>query len=177
MNFKTFLVLSLCICLSFAGYSPKHFWQNDARWSGTRFGFGYKTFAEDGSLVISIASIVAGLDIYLEYMNLCDPITMDWWLKRHGGYVQNDQIVWESLSPLGLEFTGFTINHEVMINAILKRNVVILEIKGENRYVVGFMVDADGFLCVDPSEGEFSGLLYYSIDDIAKAGIYKVNIL
>ena len=35
-----------------------------------------------------------------------NPSTLNQWLNSHGGYVQQDLIVWGSVSPLGLNFLG-----------------------------------------------------------------------
>ena len=175
MHFKTCLVLSLFICLSLAELYPIGYKQNDYRWKNNVFGFDWTTIGEDGSLLCSIASVVGGLGRYYDYKYLFDPIYMDIWLKNHGGYIKSDQIVWESLTPLGLEFTGFTTDYGAMINGIMSGNAVIFEIKGENRYVVGYRVQGGMFYCMDPDPSFPSDFNYYSISEIARAGIYKVS--
>jgi len=173
MNFKTCLILALFVCLSFAGYLPQSYKQNDLKWRSEIIGFGSKTIAEDGSLVTSLASLAAGLGIFSDG-KLFNPSIMNEWLKKHGGFVQRDQVVWDSLTPLGVEFLGFTSDHQVMINAIVQGKPLIFQVKGENRYVVGFLITAGGFLCMDPDQSSFLDWNYYSFDEIANAGIYKV---
>ena len=176
MNFKICLVLSLFVCLSFAGFLPKHYWQNDERWGGDLIGFGSKTIRDDGSLLVSLASVVAGLGVYLDRI-LVDPPRLNEWLKKNDGFAQNDQIVWESLSPLGLEFNGLTTDHEKMVNAFVHEDILILKLKEGNHYVIVLYAEMYGFLCLDPDAYSYEGIRYYSFEKIEKASIYTVKRL
>jgi len=173
MNFKICLVLSLFICISIAGYIPKHYWQLDQRWRDTLIGFGSKTIGNEGSLIVSLASAAGGFGIFSD-KDLFDPLIMNEWLKKHGGFVQEDQVVWDSLTPLGLEFVGFTTDIKKMVISIVRGDALILKIKEENRYVVGYLAGPDGFVCKDPAVYAYGGVKYYSFDNIDSGFVYTV---
>jgi len=174
MSLKTCLILSLFVCLSFAGYLPQNYKQNDPKWKDSFIGFGSKTIGEDGSLLTSLASVAAGLGIFSHGTTVYNPLTLNQWLKNHKGFVQDDQIVWDSLAPLGVDFVGFTTDVQDMIHAIIAGDPIILNVKGGSHYVVGVFVVERGFLVMDPGQ---TGDLYYSFQEIVKAGIYKVQLI
>ena len=149
MNFKVFLALSLLICSSFAGFLPMVYRQNDPRWKDTKVGFGHFTIAQKGDLICSLASIAGGLGFKYED-KLFNPNSMNQWLKDNKGFVQDDQVVWESLSPLGLDYLGVTDDTDEMAKALAEDKLLVLYIQGTH-YVVGYGVFPGKFLIMDPS--------------------------
>jgi len=171
MNLKICLVLSLFICSSFAAFLPFIYKQNDSKWRNTFIGFGSKTIGEDGSLLVSFASIAAGEGIFYKGW-LFNPNTMNDWLKDNKGFVQDDQIVMDSLTPLGFEYVGISSNIKEITRALLDGKVMIAKLKeGYYAPVVAMMTGV--FVVMDPTQR--GGNFMYPFDKVVNVAIYKWN--
>jgi len=173
MNFKTCLVLALFVCLSFAGFIPQGYKQNDQRWSSITIGFGQKTIGEDGSLITSLASIAAGMGLFYDG-NLITPKHMNNMLKYNDGFVQKDQVILEALTPIGIEFAGFTVDRDTMTHAIHDGKVLIMKLKNENRFVVGFYEISGFFYCMEPNPSTVSNFDYFVFRQFESAYIFNI---
>ena len=171
MNTRILLVLSTLLCFSFSAFIPFPYKQNNNQWRADVIGFGDKTIGEAGSLITSIASIVAGEGIY-GYGKLFNPSTLNEWLKNNGGYENDDQFIWDSLYSFGFEFLGFTTDTNDMITVLAQGKIVLLDVDANDHYVVATISGPEGFLVMDPVT---PGKAIYLWKDIVKAGIYSWN--
>jgi len=172
MNFKICLVLSLFICSSFAAFLPFPYQQNDAKWRNTLIGFGNKTIGQDGSLLVSLASLAAGEGIIYKGW-LFTPNSMNDWLKLNKGFVNNDQIVLDSLSPLGLEYVDTLTNINEIVHHLIDGKIMIIKLK-EGYYAPVFSVVSGGFVVVDPTK-EGTGYYIYAYNYVENVVIYNWN--
>jgi len=170
MNFKICLVLSLFICSSFAGFLPFPYQQWDSRWKDTLIGFGNKTIGQDGSLLVSLASLAAGEGIFYKGW-LFTPNSMNDWLKLNKGFVHDDQIVMDSLTPLGLEYVGTSTNINEIVRALANGKVMIAKLKA-GYYAPVFCIASGAIVVMDPTK---DGNYMYVFDVIESIAIYKWN--
>lgn len=96
------LKIALCLTLLALVFSRNYplFKQCDQRWAKEQLGTSSNTICTAGCAMSSVSMGLAGIG------KNYNPSSLNQWLKGHGGYVQQDLIVWGSISPLGLNFLG-----------------------------------------------------------------------
>lgn len=94
------LKIALCFTLLALVFSRNYpaFKQCDQRWAKEQLGTSSNTICSAGCAMSSVAMGLAGVGKNF------NPSSLNQWLKAHGGYVQQDLIVWGSVSPIGLNF-------------------------------------------------------------------------
>jgi len=94
--------------LAVANAAPKipcgswdHYYQCDKRWGSQRLGTSpTNTICSAGCAMTSVAMMLYKLKTNLDG-DIVYPPALNKWLNSHGGYVQHDLIVWDSVRKLG----------------------------------------------------------------------------
>lgn len=74
--------------------------QCDPKWANLFIGTSTNnTMCKGGSVVSSVAMALAGAG-HTTY----HPDSLNFWLKNNNGYIQEDVMVWKSISKLGLTY-------------------------------------------------------------------------
>jgi len=171
MSIKICLILSLFIYSSFSAILPANYQQCDLRWKDTTIGFGSKTICENGSLLTSVAAMVDSLHSAQGNLDFIPPL-MNEWLKENGGFEDDDKFVWDSLTPLGWKFEGFSEDINEIIDAFAEEKAMILQVKGTDHYVVLAGIIYSAFFVMDPQN---KGEIFYRPSEILGAGIYTLT--
>jgi len=170
MNLKICLILSIFIYSSFSVFLPAVYQQCDPRWKDFFIGFGSKTICENGSLLTSVASIVSGLHLN-QGNEMVNPLQMNEWLKKNGGFQPSDHFVWDSLTPFGLKFEKISMDINEILDAFAEEKVMIIQVvQGKEHYVVPEAIISGAFVMMDPQAEDG---VFYKLSDIFIAAIYK----
>jgi hypothetical protein len=164
----TALAQYLSISTPPTSFLPPSYKQCDARWGNVTLGFGPDTLCQAGCLMTSITSAVAGYNISING-SVPLPPDMNTWLQNNNGFVSGDLFVWNAIEPLGFTFNGFVNTSVAISENIMKKNVVILNVKNGHHYVLCLGINAYGYAAMDPAT---PGKNIYNFSEVVRAGVY-----
>ena len=174
MGYPQAVILTVIGCLlstSLATFNPPVYKQYDPLWANDTIGFSNSTIQQVGCLLTSVTSILAGEGILINNEVPTPPI-LNGWLKDNNGYVDNDDFVWDSVSPFGVEFLGFVTTPGDIIAALQVGKIPVLNVHAGRHYVLCLGTNGIGFNVMDPGYRDVDSYLF---SDVVKAGIYSYN--
>lgn len=98
------------------------------------------------------------------------PDSLNAWLKKKGGYVHGDWLVWSAVNPLGLTFVGKVSNTEIK-QRLDQGYVVILNVKGGSHYVLAWWYRGD-IIYINDSGSSYAGQVAISECFDGQTGVY-----
>ena len=163
---KTF-VLALLVALAFGRTYPMYK-QCDSRWANEQLGTSSNTICKAGCAMSSVAMGLAGTG------HNYNPSTLNHWLKANGGYVGGDNLVWGSVTRIGLTFEGKFSNSHIK-SALDQGKVVVCNVHNGGHWVLAHGYSGDNILVNDPGYSTSS----YSLSQIVngQTAVYTLNKL
>ncbi|KAL4426794.1 hypothetical protein ABPG74_006591 [Tetrahymena malaccensis] len=144
------------------------FKQCDQQWGNEELGPGPKTICKIGCLVSSVSMALNSYGIQLDGQD-SNPGTLNEWLQQNGGF-SSQLFVWGSVSSLGLNYQG-KFPAENAKDALDQENVVILNVRGGQHWVLATSYDGDIFQVNDPG----FNVSTYTTSDVTQAAIFQVS--
>lgn len=89
-----------------------------------KIGTSDKKICDDGSLLTTIAMIVAGLPVWW-----ADPGVLNQWLIENNGFENKDSFVWKSIEKLGFKYGGMSSNTRNLKNYLNTNYSVFANVK------------------------------------------------
>jgi len=154
-----------------------YFYQCDSRWANIPLGTSsVDTICTAGC---AMTSVCMALYKYNASVNndICYPPNLNSWLNAHGGYVQQDLIVWNSVcsirpNNLCMQSDTPTLDRTTAVNYIKNCQPIIANVRNGGHWVLlkGYD-DANNnvFYCNDP----YFSNTYYNYSDIVNWVVYK----
>ena len=116
------------------------------------------TMCAEGCEVCTMAMVIAGQT----------PKTLNIWLTNNNGYINNNDLRFESLIAFGLKYQGVLTNYEEMKKFQREGYVLALHVDEAHHWVLCIGVEGDKFLVRDP----FYDRTYYNQTEVAEAVYY-----
>lgn len=146
--FKVIILLSLAVAS--LAHSFPHYFQCDRRWKEEKVGTGQECMCNAGSLVSSIAMMMAGKNVEIG-RDLVDPKSLNEWLTKHSGYTHNNLFVWDSLDSFGFDYKGRYMDSSDIKSKMYDEKICVLNVGG--MWVLATGSYAGGFVVQDPGLG------------------------
>jgi hypothetical protein len=141
--------------------------QCDARWGQHALGTSRDTICSDGCAMSSVAMFLEGRN-ETERIGTVTPLSLNEWLVKHGGYVEGDLIVWNSVAPLGkLHLVAYS-NSSGLSAGVLRSHIkathpVVANVRGGSHWIL-----VTGYDTADPT-------LFYVNDPFYPSTTYRYS--
>jgi len=162
------LIFSVIFLSGISAFEIPVFKQWDPRWANIKLGTSSMTFAQEGCLVTSITSMIAGTGGRIDGRRPSPPL-LNLWLLSHDGYVNGDDFVWASINQLGYRFEGKVRNISEMIDAMRRGKFLILNVNKGGHYVFATGRKGNAFVVMEPGH---SNRITYDDQEVVSASIY-----
>ena len=150
------LALSLLVAISLARVYPLYK-QCDSRWGNEQLGTSSDTICTAGCAMTSCAMALAGTG------PAYTPSTLNRWLTANGGYYNGGDLLWGSISKLGLPFEGKFSNSYIKSKLDTGR-VVICNVHNGGHWVLAYAYSGDTIMVNDPGYSTTSYAISQIVD-------------